>query len=192
MNKLLVVCAAFIISVYEGCGYTIVRDYDQEELQAEMAAIDSLSVGSDLIISEINYTYIPPPPRRDALDMMVMPARVQFHIIISNIGNADFSNSFLIMYEYPNHYYAGRTSFAYKVCNKNHESISADSSQYYEINEDYPYRGGTFNFTILSNPIIQKDFIRKLQSQFNGKITVEQSRELRYDNNIVAVNVVEK
>jgi hypothetical protein len=192
-TRFFIIFSCLIIShIYFGCGYTIVRDYDEEERQAELAAIDSLSSAPDLVISNVGYTYILPPPRQDALDQIVWPPRLQFHITISNIGNADFVNPFLIVYEYPNHDYEGRRSLSFVQCNKNHESISADSSHIIEFYESYPYKGGIFNFTIVTNPVLQRDLLRILRSQFNGPLTVTKSREIRYDNNESTITVVRK
>ncbi|RPH38196.1 hypothetical protein EHM92_00615 [bacterium] len=60
------VCALLCLP---GCSYTIVRDLEEEALQAEWAAIDSLTVAPDLSVFNIEYEFIPeqwfqsPPPR---------------------------------------------------------------------------------------------------------------------------------
>src|SRR6266850_5433824 len=91
-------CAGVIIFCLVGCSYTILRDLDEEARQAELAAIQSLTVAPDLTISNIEYEYIPPPARRAPLDHMVEPTLVRFYLTVKNIGNADFNKPYLLVF----------------------------------------------------------------------------------------------
>ena len=181
-------CLIPVIGVL-GCGYTLLRDVDEEEKQAEYRAIDSLSLAPDLTISGVKYTYIPSPPRRDALDIVVHPAMIRFHITISNVGTTDLSNPFLIMYEFENRDYRGVASYSSRGCNESRDTIQVNETIEIEIEDLYPYYGSPYRFTIITNPVIQRELLEALQSQHNNRITVVKSREWDYDNNDFLITV---
>jgi len=193
-NKLTFVFLFYLVPLVciLGCGYTTLRDIDEEEKQAELSAIDSLLSAPDLTISGIEYSYIPPPPRRNALDRGGENPRVHFLVIISNTGTADFPNPFILMYEHENREYRGISSYSFRELNKARDTIRSGDRHVFEIEDDYPYYGSPYRFTMVTNAIIQRTLLETLQSGFNSRITVVQSRELNYDNNDCLITVASR
>lgn len=89
-------CFLIIQGILTGCGYTIIRDFDEEARQVEWAALDTLTSAPDLIITDVEYEYFP-PSGTGFLGHGYLPARVQFFLTVKNIGNADFTKPYFIV-----------------------------------------------------------------------------------------------
>lgn len=174
--------------LFLGCGYTILRDLDEEALQAEYAAIDSLSFAPDLAISNIEYTYIPPPPR-DYMDRHGEQGNGLFIIEITNIGNAEFTKPYVLVFKnldprphQTNNFYGIR-------CNENMETIPVNGSQVINLPADYPSDSSSYTFIIVTNPIIQREVIKALKYKVNYPPIPPLTREFRYDNNQASITI---
>jgi hypothetical protein len=191
-NLLGVLYFVILAHVCLGCGYTVVRDYEEEAKLAELAAIDSLSFAPDLMISNISYAYIPPPPRRDALDNFVYPPEILFTLTIANKGNADFLGTYGVAYMEENPWPLQGHGFHVRRFNDQQDSIKANGEQVIELRDLYPYRGALYTFLILTNPKIQRE-VKRVDDYFTpGRFhppTISVTRELRYDNNTDTITV---
>ena len=171
-----------------GCGYTIIRDLDEEARLAESAAIDSLKSGPDLTISHIYVDYVPPPGRRDPMDQGVYPASVHFMILVRNIGTTSFDKPFLLvmrnLYPRPDEY---RTIGGF-MRNRRGEIIPAMTTELVELPLDQPRDSTTFEFTIVTNPLVQVRAIQELQRHEHTS-PPQLSRELHYDNNTALITI---
>lgn len=186
IQPLIIICFVFILHYYIGCGYTILRDFDEEEMQAELAAIDSLIYAPDLTISNIEYTYIPPQPR-DYLDRGGQQGNRLFIIKITNIGNAEFTNPYILVFKNLDPRPYQTNNFHVIRCNQNMETISVDDNQVIKLPAYHLTDSSAFTFIIVTNPIIQREVIKVLSSQVNNPPIPPLSRELRYDNNEVSI-----
>ena len=183
------ICLVIILSFLTGCGYTILRDYDEEARQAEWAIIDSLTEAPDLTISSIEYDYI--PVQNDWYhpnDFTWVPARVRFYITVSNVGNADFDKPYLLVLgpSNPRQYYH-RSIGAIK--NKEREVIPADGEHEIELTLSYPYATASYSFSIVTNYVIQYELMLTLDFHSRHSLTPPLSRELWYDNNEASITI---
>jgi len=170
-----------------GCGYTILRDLDEEERDAEWAIIDSLTVAPDLTISNIEYEYIPEPPRRNPLDNGSDWPSVRFYLTLSNLGNAEFTKPYLLAIRRFGTRKSLGESFDGVLQNVRGASIPAGGYQEIELTFSYPYETTRYCFTIVTNPIIQHDVVVRL-GRYRSRIP-PLSRELWYDNNEASTTV---
>ncbi len=166
-----------------GCGYTILRDFDQEAKQAELAAIDSLTSAPDLTISNIEYEYVPPQTRRDPLDQMAYPPKVRFYLTATNIGNAAFTKPYLLVFRNLNPRPYQSNTFSEMLRNQRGETIPVNSDQEIILYFDYPSDSTSYRFTIVTNVIIQHQLIEELERHVKRPPIPALSREFRYDNN---------
>jgi len=191
-GRLLVAVAALSLA---GCEYTILRDFEEEEWQAEWAAIDSLTIAPDLEISGVECIVIPPPvvprparphlPREGDGDM----ANVVFLITIRNVGTGGFDNPFTLVAEdlHPGPY---QTNII--LCsrlNQKGEIIAADSSMEVWLQVERRDDSTSCELTLLTNPVLQRELRRKLRYRINSPPIPPVSREFRYDNNDTTVHV---
>jgi hypothetical protein len=191
MTRAFLLTPAFLLAAcgLAGCGYTILRDLDEEAWQAEVAAAASLVTAPDLMISNIEYEYIPPQPRRIPYDRMSRPAKVEFYITVTNIGNTEFASPYLLVLKDCDPY----SEYARKVRgirqNSRRERIPPDSTLEITFTTDYPSSHTLYSFTIVTNPIIQRDVVQDLKRYTHNPPLPPLSRELRYDNNESSIDV---
>lgn len=188
------VCIAGVALFLAGCGYTILRDFEQEEWQAEWAAIDTLTVAPDLVISGVDYIVVPPPvglyPGQKPLpESRDDPVNVQLLVTVTNIGNADFTNPFTLVSEnVRTQLYHYSPIGALSVHTKG-EILAPDSSMEVWFPVEYPYERASCTFTLLTNPIVQRELRRELWYRLHYPPIPPASREFRYDNNDTTVDI---
>lgn len=186
IQPLTIICFVFILDYCLGCGYTILCDIDEEEMQAELVAIDSLTYAPDLTISNIEYTYIPPPPR-DYLDRSGQQGNGLFIIKITNIGNTEFTKPYVLVFKNLDPRLYQTNNFYGIRCNQNMETISVNGNQVIKLPANHLTDSSAFTFIIVTNPIIQREVIKALAYRVNYPPIQPLSRELRYDNNDVGI-----
>ena len=184
-------CFVILVYYFMGCGYTILRDLDAEARQAEFAAIDSLTSAPDLTITKIeyNYRYLPGPQHViDPIDARGS-YMVTFHLTIENVGNADFTKPYLLVYRNldPRPYQSN--SFGTSLLNQKGETILPDSSQEIKLFFEPQPDSTSYTFTIVTNSIIQGDLIQALERHVNRPLIPPLSREFRYDNNEASITL---
>jgi hypothetical protein len=189
INSGILVISGLIVLCLAGCGYTILRDMDEEERQAEWAAIDSLTTGPDLIISDVEYEYIPPEPRRNALDRSISPARGMFYITIKNIGTADIPPQYFISCEKLNPQPYDINKFYSLEPKSGLPAIGRGRQELLKIYFMYPPDSSTYRFTIITNSIVQNRAYDVLRRSVNTTSVRLRTRELRYDNNNIEVSI---
>lgn len=178
-----------IVCCLMGCGYTILRDFDEEARQAEWAIIDSLTWAPDLTISNIDYEYIPPRPRQDPLDQMVHPSRVRFYVRVANVGNVDFDKAYMLIFRNLNPREYTTNSFLGTLQNQKENTIPASGSHEIKLSASYPADRTSYSFTIVTNPIIQRKLIQELRGHVNDPPIPPITREFRYDNNEARITI---
>lgn len=166
-----------------GCGYTILRDLDAEARQAEFAGIDSLVTAPDLTISDIEYEYAPPRERSDPLDQWAYPPQGWFYVTVENIGNAALSKLYLLVFRSLKRLPYESNSFFGIMRNKEGDTLSVNGTDEIEIPFDYPYERTSYEFTLVTDSIIQHLVIEELKNSVWYPPVPPVVREFRYDNN---------
>ena len=181
-------CFLILQGILTGCGYTIIRDFDEEARQAEWAALDTLTSAPDLIITDVEYEYFP-PSETGFLDHGYLPARVQFFLTVKNIGDDDFTKSYCIVFSSLDPPSSIRNPARGLLQNRKGKRILPDSSQEIEIWINQPLESSVYSFTLVTNAVIQRKVIVDLGPYVDAVPDPPRSREFRYDNNEATVTI---
>jgi hypothetical protein len=177
-----------VILALDGCGYTVLRDFAAEATEAEYAVIDSLDLAPDLTITNIEYEYIPSPPRGQ-LSRDLSPPKVQFYITVRNIGNTEFTNPYVLVFRNLSPRQYEYFAFGEARQNQRGETIPVNGDNTIKIWFDYPMDRTTYIFTLLTNSIIQHELIDDLGHHENNPVIPPLSREFYYDNNEASIRI---
>ena len=114
---------------------------------------------------------------------MVLPPLVRFYLTVKNVGNADFTKPYLLVFRNLNPRPYQSNTFGEMLRNQRGDTISAGSDQEIKLTFDYPSDSTSYRFTIVTNPIIQHRLVEDLERYVNRPPIPPLTRELRYDNN---------
>lgn len=180
-TKLLIVISIFVVTnILIGCGYTVLRDFEREAIQAEWTAIDSIHYIPDLRIANVEYEHRYHPGSPNVIDPIDSRGfhTVTFHLTIENVGNADFHAPYTVVIKKDRQ--PGEPYTLYGMAfNKSSDTMRVGDKQEIELVDQYPYSKSSYNFVIVTNPIIQHNVVEELKNPPRIPLT----RESRYDNN---------
>ncbi len=179
-----VITSATISPLLFGCGYTILRNLEQEAIQAEWAAVDSMRFLPDLTISDVEYEHHYHPGPQNVFDPIDSRGFhiVTFHLTIKNIGNTDFHKPYMIVFVKEDPQLSETNTFLWKEFNKGEDTIKVGGMQALDLLYEYPFLRSSYNFVILTNPIIQHKVFEELTRRTHAP-QIPLARESRYDNN---------
>ena len=190
-SGLFIIITIFVtIHLFSGCGYTVVRDLEREAIQTEWATIDSMHFVPDLIITNIEYEHRYHPGPQNVIDPIDSRGfhTVSFHLTIENVGNADFHAPYTIVLIKENPQPSESNTFYGTEFNKHADTIRVDDKQTIDLVNDYPFLKSSYNFVIVTNPIIQHKVVEELNYHTHAA-PIPLARESRYDNNSARITI---
>ena len=181
-------CTVVIMCHLLGCGYTILKTSDADAIQAEWAAIDSTHHLPDLTIASVEYEHSYHQGPQNSVDPIDNRGfhTVTFHLTIENIGNADYHAPYTVVFIKENPRPSEINTFYGMAFNKHADTIRVGDKQEIELENFYPFLKSSYNFVILTNPIIQHKIVEELNYHTHAP-PIPLARESRYDNNNVKI-----
>lgn len=102
---------------------------------------------------------------------------------MENIGNAALTEPYLLVFRNLKSPPYESNSFFGIMRNKEGDTLSVNGTDEIEIPFDYPYERTSYEFTIVTDPIIQHLVIEELKNRVWHPAIPPVVREFRYDNN---------